>query len=308
MLRSIFFVLLILQLVVLPGCGGGSWSSDEDYKSSGGRSAKYRTVVRGDTMFSIAWDIGVDFRTLAQWNGIRSPYVIKPGQRLRINAPKRRSSDKSRSKTKYSSSSSGKYYTVKKGDTVYGIARKTGANASDIVRWNGLRKPYKIRAGQRLRVSGKATRSASYKGKKSKKTKYDRRKSHNKTKPKSVGRWVWPTKGKILRYYSPRGANKGLDIGGRSGNPIKAAAGGRVVYRGSGLRGYGQLIIVKHNPDFLSAYAHCANILVKEGSKVKRGQRIATMGSTGTNRVKLHFEIRLRGNPVNPLHYLPKKS
>jgi len=300
-----FFLLL---LAGLSGCSGASYLSYRvDREAPGRQPARYQTVVRGDTLFSIAWDIRVDFRTLAGWNGIRSPYVIKPGQRLRVSAPARKSSTKARSKKKTRGGYSARYYRVKKGDTVYGIARKTGSSASNIVRWNGLQKPYKIHVGQRLRVSVTATRTASKSTRRSKKHQ-SARQSQNTAKPRSVGRWVWPASGKILRRFSPNGASKGLDIGGQLGAPIRAAAGGRVVYQGSGLRGYGKLIIIKHNPDYLSAYAHSATILVKEGSKVKRGQRIATMGNTGTDRVKLHFEIRLRGNPVNPLLYLPKKS
>lgn len=309
MSRYLQFIFTLLLVVALSSCsGGGFLSPDVDHKSPAARSAKYRTVIRGDTLFSIAWDIGVDFRTLASWNGIRSPYVIKPGQRLRISAPKRGSSAKNKAKNKGTSRSSARYYRVKKGDTVYGIARKTGSSASDIVRLNGLRKPYKIYSGQRLRLSGTATHTASKSKKRSKSSRSSQRRSSAATKPKSVGRWVWPANGKILRRYSPNGASKGLDIGGSSGSAIRASAAGRVVYQGSGLRGYGKLIIIKHNRDYLSAYAHCSRILVKEGSRVKRGQRIATMGSSGTNRVKLHFEIRLRGNPVNPLRYLPAQS
>ncbi|MFV1997600.1 MAG: peptidoglycan DD-metalloendopeptidase family protein [Acidiferrobacterales bacterium] len=308
MLRPVQIAFLVLLLAGLAGCGGGSYLSYEvDPKASGSQPTRYRTVVRGDTLFSIAWDIRVDFRTLAGWNGIRSPYVIKQGQRLRVSGPARSRSAKTRSKKKSKGGYSARYYRVKRGDTVYGIARKTGSSASNIVRWNGLRKPYKIHAGQRLRVSGAPTRTASRSTRKSKKHQ-SARQSRTTTKPKSVGRWVWPANGKILRRFSLNGASKGLDIGGKLGAPIRAAAGGRVVYQGSGLRGYGKLIIIKHNPDYLSAYAHSATVLVKEGSKVKRGQRIATMGNTGTDRVKLHFEIRLRGNPVNPLRYLPKKS
>jgi murein DD-endopeptidase MepM/ murein hydrolase activator NlpD len=198
-----------------------------------------------------------------------------------------------------------RYYRVKTGDTVYGIARKTGTSTADIIRLNRLRKPYTIRKGQRLRLPGTTSHTAKRSKTKSKSRHTHKRRSSATARPKSVGRWVWPAKGKILRRYSPNGASKGLDIGGRPGDSIRAAAGGVVVYQGSGLRGYGKLIIIKHNTDFLSAYAHSSRILVKAGSRVKRGQRIATMGSTGTNRVKLHFEIRLRGNPVNPLRYLP---
>ncbi len=309
--RTRYFLTVLSLIVALAGCsGGGILSPEVDHKAAGAPSAKYRTVIRGDTLFSIAWDIGVDFRTLARWNGIYSPYVIKPGQRLRITTAKRRNVTKRQVKTKRIRRSSTKTYRVKKGDTVYSIARKTGNNRKDIIRWNRLRKPYTIRVGQRLRVSRYTTRTVRRSTKRLKSGNTARRRARAAsppTRPKSVGRWVWPAKGRILRHYTPNGASKGLDIGGRSGSAIRAAAGGRVVYQGSGLRGYGKLIIIKHNSDYLSAYAHSASILVKEGSLVKRGQQIATMGSTGTDRVKLHFEIRLRGNPVNPSRYLPAK-
>lgn len=119
--------------------------------------------------------------------------------------------------------------------------------------------------------------------------------------------WSWPTEGTIIGHFSTGGSNKGIDIAGVPGQPIHAAAAGEVVYEGSGLRGYGQLIIVKHNAEYLSAYAHCAATYVREGSVIKAGQKIAEMGSTGTDRTKLHFEIRRRGIPVDPLEFLPKK-
>lgn len=309
--RTRYLLYVLFLIVALAGCsGGGILSPEVDHKAADARSAKYRTVVRGDTLFSIAWDIGVDFRSLARWNGIHSPYVIKPGQRLRMTFRATRPATKKQVKTKRIRRSSANTYRVKKGDTVYSIARKTGNNPKEIIHWNRLRKPYTIRAGQRLRISRHTTGTTRRSTERSKIGNTARRRARavpSATRPKSVGRWVWPAKGRILRRYTPNGANKGLDIGGRAGSAIHAAAAGRVVYQGSGLRGYGKLIIIKHNSDYLSAYAHSASILVKEGSLVKRGQQIATMGSTGTSRVKLHFEIRLRGNPVNPLRYLPAK-
>lgn len=119
--------------------------------------------------------------------------------------------------------------------------------------------------------------------------------------------WLWPTQGDLLERFSANGPNKGIDIAGKKGQPIIAAETGQVVYQGSGLRGYGQLIIIKHNADFLSAYAHCDKIYVKEGNVIKRGQKIADMGSSGTDRAMLHFEVRYRGAPVDPLAYLPRK-
>ena len=115
--------------------------------------------------------------------------------------------------------------------------------------------------------------------------------------------WMWPVKGKVLAPFTE--AAKGMDIAGRKGAPVVAAAGGRVVYAGSGLRGYGKLVIIKHNVTWLSAYAHNENILVKEGQDVKKGQKVAEMGSSDTDQVKLHFEVRRQGKPVDPAKILP---
>ena len=120
--------------------------------------------------------------------------------------------------------------------------------------------------------------------------------------------WRWPTRGIILSSFQGNdGFNKGIDLGGKLGEPVLAAAAGQVVYAGSGLRGYGKLLIIKHNETFLSAYAHNERLRVKEGDLVKVGQVIADMGSSGTDRVKLHFEIRRDGTPVDPLKYLPRR-
>jgi lipoprotein NlpD len=117
--------------------------------------------------------------------------------------------------------------------------------------------------------------------------------------------WAWPTSGKVIAGFSENANLKGIDIGGKSGQPVLASAAGRVVYAGSGLRGYGKLIIVKHNNTFLSAYAHNREILVKEGQHVSKGQKIGEMGDTDADQVKLHFEIRRLGKPIDPSKYLP---
>ena len=123
-----------------------------------------------------------------------------------------------------------------------------------------------------------------------------------------VGTWRWPTDGKIIdNFSSAEGGNKGVDIAGSRGQSVVATADGRVVYAGNALRGYGNLIIIKHNDDYLSAYAHNDTMLVREQQEVKAGQKIATMGSTGTSSVRLHFEIRYKGKSVNPLRYLPQR-
>ncbi|MGE5028179.1 MAG: peptidoglycan DD-metalloendopeptidase family protein, partial [Betaproteobacteria bacterium] len=118
--------------------------------------------------------------------------------------------------------------------------------------------------------------------------------------------WMWPTKGKVVVNYSDGASLKGLDIAGSAGQPVVAAAAGKVVYAGSGLRGYGKLVIIKHNKTYLSAYAHNRQILVKEGQNVAKGQKIAEMGDSDAEQVKLHFEIRRLGKPVDPVKYLPR--
>lgn len=124
----------------------------------------------------------------------------------------------------------------------------------------------------------------------------------------AVGSWRWPTDGKVIDSFSAsEGGNKGIDIAGSRGQPITATASGRVVYAGNALRGYGNLIIIKHNDDYLSAYAHNDTMLVREQQDVTAGQKIATMGSTGTSSVRLHFEIRYKGKSVNPLRFLPQR-
>jgi lipoprotein NlpD len=121
--------------------------------------------------------------------------------------------------------------------------------------------------------------------------------------------WQWPATGSLIgRFATGRAtSNKGIDIAGEAGDPVRAAAAGSVVYSGSGLLGYGQLVIIKHNDQFLSAYAHNRRLLVKEGDQIKAGEKIAEMGSSGAEKVKLHFEIRRSGKPVNPETYLPKR-
>ncbi len=289
-------LLFVLTLVFLTACGGGKRFVPIIEESTPQRfpESEYRTVTLGDTLYSIAWEAGRDYRDLAQWNAISPPYIVRPGQEIRLYPPSYR-------KTPPASG----YRVVVAGDTLYAIAADVGVPYRQLAEWNDIRHPYLIRPGQRLRVSKPDRLGAPP----PRLTKSPRR---PKTTPKapsqatSAGTWVWPTDGPILARFRPNG-NKGLDIGGRRGQPILAAAAGEVVYQGSGLRGYGQLIIVKHNEDFLSAYAHCDRILAEEGDVIKVGQKIAAMGGSGADRVKLHFEIRFRGSPVDPLKYLPRR-
>jgi lipoprotein NlpD len=252
---------------------------------------QYR-VEKGETLYSIAWRAGIDFRTLAQLNTISPPYAIFPGQIL---------------------------YLSEKGTENANIAVKP--TNSGLVEVSSTQEA-KIRPSNQLvneqpdsQKNNKKTianeKSEEY-GKKQADQKLQNAVQKQLVKkdsfPAKVKHWRYPSKGKIIDTYSTKeNGNKGIDFGGKLGDPITAAADGKVVYAGSALRGFGNLIIVKHNNDYLSAYAHNRALKVKEQEWVKAGQLIAEMGNSGTDNVKLHFEIRFRGRTVNPLKYLPKK-
>lgn len=219
--------------------------------------------------------------------------------------------------TPSSTAYAGRTYKVVKGDTLYSIALKYGLYYKDLAAINDIDPPYAIYAGQLLKVdlktaekgAGTTSRPGNVSG--SARSKKGSDKSTVPTKSTSfysTPKWQWPSSGKIIaQFQGETGLNKGIDLGGKLGEPVLAAASGQVLYAGSGLSGYGKLLIIKHNETFLSAYAHNNELLVKEGDLVKAGQKIADMGSSGTDRVKLHFEIRSDGNPVDPLKYLPKR-
>lgn len=227
-------------------------------------------------------------------------------------------------------------YVVRRGDTLYSIAWQHGLEVEQLARINGLRTPYTIYPGQRLRTrpgpapprAAPLVRSAPLKARplpQAVPPPADAKR--NRLAPAPVpaahappaaervaeppaydGRWVWPTRGRVLRGYRENtNGKKGIDISGHPGQPVNAAAGGKVVYVGSGLVGYGRLIIIKHSESLLSAYGHNSKLLVADGDHVRAGQVIAKMGSSGTNRTALYFEIRKDGKPVDPEQYLPKQ-
>jgi lipoprotein NlpD len=222
------------------------------------------------------------------------------------------------------------YYAVKPGDTMIRIGLESGQNWKDLVKWNNLENANVIEVGQVLRVvppgenaSGVSTRPISI-------AKAETRPLDAKPAPTPASaapaptpspapapvaavregdddiNWMWPASGSVSSGFE-EGKSKGLSISGKLGDPVLAAADGRVVYAGSGLRGYGNLVILKHNATYLTAYAHNQNLLVKEDQAVKRGQKIAEMGNTDSDRVLLHFEIRKQGKPVDPARLLPPR-
>lgn len=223
-------------------------------------------VKKGETLYSIAWRADIDVRTLANINNIRAPYNIYPNQKLFLS---KKSSQPSKNKAKSKSFNSSKQKVIKKP-----IAQK-----------------------KKQEYGGNVTEQKVSKKVQQPKTAFSQK----------IRKWRWPAKGKVIHKFSTaKQGNKGIDIAGRRGDSVKATADGKVVYAGDALQGYGQLVIVKHNDDYLSAYAHNDRILVKEQQVVKAGQVIAKMGDTDAERVMLHFEVRFRGKSVNPMKYLPK--
>ena len=230
-----------------------------------------------------------------------------------------------------SGSNAGKpgYYTVRPGDTLIRIALEAGQNWRDVVRWNNLENPNVIEVGQQLRVAPPAGAAevavvrpvtpASGTALSPAQGASEAKSGGTLPAPAVAGRapdaaaaddevpWGWPTAGAptVLAGFD-ESRNKGLDIGGKAGDAVLASADGRVVYAGAGLRGYGNLIILKHNNTYLTAYAHNQALLVKEDQNVRKGQKIAEMGNSDADRVKLHFEIRKQGKPVDPSRYLPR--
>jgi lipoprotein NlpD len=218
------------------------------------------------------------------------------------------------------------YYTVKPGDTLIRIGMDHGQSWRDLVRWNGLENPNLIETGQVLRVAppsqdtgvvvrpvlpsapapvvpAVASASAPVASASAKSPGVVPAASVSEN-AEEVLVFKWPARGNMLAGFDEV-KNKGLDIAGKAGDPVWAAADGRVVYAGSGLRGYGNLIILKHNNTYLTAYAHNQSLLVKEDQAIKQGQKIAEMGNSDADQVKLHFEIRRQGKPVDPAKYLP---
>jgi lipoprotein NlpD len=255
MIKFIQASFLIIVVMVLSACAESPRRVPVEEGSTSSRVASDIYVVRaGDTLFSIAWRYGLDFRKLANANSIGSSYVIYPGQKVLLEerAIVKRQSQLSRKQANRNVSSS---------------AKKTRAIPSVPVA---------------------------------------------KVKPSTAGTnpgvWHWPTKGKVISAFGSGGSvHKGIDIAGKKGESVIATAAGRVVYAGSGILGYGNLLIVKHSEQYLSAYGHNSRLLVKEGSEVKARQKIAEKGNSGTNKVKLHFEIRREGKPIDPIRMLPRR-
>jgi len=223
-------------------------------------------VSKGDTLYSIAWKFGLDFKSLAKINNINSNYIIHVGQALVIKSPNKKSSI---NKTVQLSANSDNKAVV-------------NAPASAAKPQKRSNKSSVIQTPTKQSTNNKYVKSSN-----------------------SRVSWKLPVKGSVIRKFSNE--NKGLDFKGQAGDAVYAAASGKVVYAGNGIIGYGNLIIIKHSQEYLSAYAHNSVILITENKLIKAGEKIAEIGSTGTTKTMLHFEIRKDGTPVDPLKYLPKK-
>ena len=228
-------------------------------------------VKPGDTLYGIAFRFGWDWKALAARNQIVAPYTIKPGQKIYFGTGSFASRPTTTTPVTTQTATKAPLPVAAKPVQAAPASKPVVAQAQPSVQKTPTPAPTPAAA-------------------------------------KSAAGWTWPTSGTVIgRFSSNASLNKGIDIAGNLGQPILAASNGTVVYAGSGLRGYGELVIIKHSDTYVSAYGHNRRLLVREGQQVKAGQAIAEMGSTGTDRVKLHFEIRKQGKPVDPLEYLPRR-
>lgn len=268
--RAQFIILAAILSIVLSGCSPSNVVAPVGRASTRDNVAASAQgvyrVVEGDSMYSVAWRYALDYRDLARWNAIAEPFTIYPGQQLRVSRPAVLPQMPLRSETARATARRGRAADEAQQHPRKRIAAAAPSNAPVPAPIND---------------------------------------ASNAGSEQVVRKWRWPVRGKIIGRFGTAGG-KGIDIAGRRGTAIKASAPGHVVYSGSGLRGYGRLIIVKHNKRYLSAYAHNERLHVKEGDTVEGGQRIAEMGDSGAKTVRLHFEIRRDGEPVNPTRFLPK--
>ena len=323
-------LLIMLSMVGLSGCSSQiakkikTWNPD-DY-----------TVKSGDTLYSIAWRYEIDPEKISAWNNMALSKRLKAGQRLHTRKPAHFNAaayeaKQNRTKTKTAtvsgiveaepdskpvylpapknsagggqrSNTKANWIEARKGDSLYLISKRSNVSIARLAQLNQLKKPYVIQPGQTIYIK---PLSASAKKRNTKATDTSgSKKSSAMSWPRSV-RWVSPAKGKVIKKFSRKSNGpKGIDIAGKMGNSVFAAADGKVVYSGNGLISYGNLIIIKHNKTYLSAYAYNRKLLVKEGTTVKAGQRIAEMGRKDKLSPRLHFEIRKNGKSVDPLKYI----
>ncbi|EDP58094.1 peptidoglycan DD-metalloendopeptidase family protein [Vibrio sp. AND4] len=300
------FGISCLLVAGLLGCAAHSpapvSSLNKDYSAveRGSYRGSYYQVEKGDTLYFIAYVTDKNVNDLVRYNELSAPYTIFPGQKLKLWGPK--------------------YVAPQYGHKVEPVvAPVVAAKPVTVAAVSTVSKPSNSSKNSTQKPKPNTTQVAKKpppkKVEQSKSKEYVEPKGSPNVKPKppvttakndKVSKWLWPTKGRVIKNFSAgEQGNKGIDIAGQRGQPIVSTAAGTIVYSGNALRGYGNLIIVKHNDNYLSAYAHNDRLLVSEGQSVKSGQKIATMGSSGSKSVKLHFEIRYQGKSVNPKRYLP---
>jgi lipoprotein NlpD len=277
--KGIKRLLLAGGILFVGACAAPSGTAPIDDRTRGGQRAApaqpvpatgMHTVQRGETLYQIAFRYGTDWRTLAANNGLTQPFTIFPGQQISIGS----------------------------GPTPAARAPAPASPPRAVAQPapSAPSRPPATSAPRATPVPPGATSSR------------PATPAPTAQVPARVAGWNWPADGPLIARFQSNGSlNKGIDIAGQLGQPVRAAADGAVVYAGRGLIGYGEMVIIKHDETYLSAYAHNSRLMVNEGDRVRAGQTIAEMGSSGTDRVKLHFEIRRRGQPVDPLSYLPKR-
>jgi lipoprotein NlpD len=294
------FLTLLIITTLLAGCSAGKYrapiheggrvdagsADDTDWRP------EVYVVQKGDTMYSIAFNYGYDYHELAEMNGIKDPTLISIGQQIRLHPAKQAEDTAVAAVVEVKQienllKEQPKLVKYSYSEKALAQIEKVQEASSPIVRT--LATVDSPKAGKPQPVV-KPVVAAAPAAVKVNDAKLD---------------WGMPAQGKVIARFSEAANRKGIDIAGTLGQPVVASASGKVVYSGSGLRGYGKLIIIKHNDTYLSAYAHNDQIHVKEGQSVTKGQKIAAMGSTDAERVKLHFEVRRLGKPVDPAKYLP---
>ena len=299
--KTVRFMILAKLLGLLAGCGSLS--------DSGGNFVSYvetpnerssHVVRRGDTVYRISKKYGIPIRNIIKDNQLSPPYRLQIGDQIRI--------------PRFVGPAA---HTVRKGDTLYSISRQTNVSVSLLARLNNIKAPYRIGVGQKLRLP-KNRQVAAYPYPKTKgppdnyKTRRSKKVPELKAPPRTSSRFLWPVRGKVIsRFGRKKGGlyNDGLNIAAAAGSPVRASENGVVAYGGSELAGFGKLILIKHSGGYVTAYAHNSVLLVKRGQKVRRGQIIAKVGSTGAvARPQLHFEIRKGRRSVNPLRHLVRRT
>ena len=247
------------------------------------KPAEFYTVKKGDTLYSIALEHGLPYRDVAAWNAIENPALIRVGQQLRVAPPEG--------------------IAVARPVTVPAAVEARPLGTAAAVPANTEVRKREPRGGKQT-YSEQAVAAAN-------KTDDPRPATEPKPAPPAdaggeEAEWLWPAGGKVIGGFV-EGGNKGIDIGGKLGEPVLASAAGKVIYAGSSIRGYGNLLILQHAGNISSVYAHNSKLLAKEGQQVAKGLKIAELGNTDADQPKLHFEIRRQGKPVDPLRYLPSR-